>query len=126
MSGFGAAGVIALLANIAVTAMLREWVGLAVELAYAGGYTTVLIISFLLCRHAVFDAADGDLNRQFTVFVVSSVFFRGMEFAANVVCYKLFAIQYLWALVMIQSLSFVIKFFYYRAVVFSDDGRPST
>ena len=111
MSSFAAAGVFVLFTNIAVTAMLREWAGLAVELAYAGGYTTVLTISFLLCRHAVFNAADGNLNRQFTYFIVSSVFFRSMEFAANVVCYKLFAIQYLWALVMIQLLSFVIKFF---------------
>lgn len=120
ISGFGAVGALTFVANLTVIAGLHELMGLSVEISYAGGYTTALFVGFLLCRYTIFAATKGNPFRQFTIFAISSIFFRGLEFIASVLCYKIFGIQYLLAMALIQSLSFTIKFFYYRTVVFSD------
>ncbi len=126
MFGFGALGVVLLGINLAVTAALREFAGVGVEIAYIGGYASVVVIGFIACRHTIFAAAAGDPTRQFIIFLLSSIFFRSMEYLASVLLYTVLDIQYLLAPVIIQGLSFLIKFFYYRTVVFSDREKPET
>jgi putative flippase GtrA len=125
ISGFGAVGALTFAANLAVTAGLHELAGLNVEISYAGGYTTALFVSFLLCRYTIFSATTENPFRQFAIFAISSILFRGLEYIASVLCYKFFGMQYLLAMVLVQSLTFIIKFFYYRTVVFSDDKNSS-
>ncbi len=124
MFGFGALGVVLLGVNLAVTAALREIAGLNVEFAYIGGYASVVAIGFIACRHTIFAATAGDPKRQFLVFLLSSIFFRSMEYLASVFFFKALGVQYLLAPVLIQGLSFLIKFFYYRTVVFSGGKTP--
>ena len=123
---FGAVGIVTLSTNFVVTVVAREVVGLAVEASYLCGFFVVLVISFFLCRQAVFNSAAGHRIRQFILFVASSVFFRGMEFLATVGLYKLIGTHYILALLAVQVGSFFIKFFYYRDTVFSNTCNPST
>lgn len=112
--------------NLGVTTFSREVFHFSVESSYAIGFSIVLIFGFVLCRYRVFKATSENIRRQFLKFAATSVFFRGLEFA---ICYGLFkamGAHYFLALVTVQVGSFFIKFFYYRAIVFSPGGKAST
>lgn len=116
---FGLGGVLLLPANLTVTALLHEVVGLMVEVAAACGFIAALVVGFALCRYVVFDASAGSPARQFTAFAVSSVFFRGIEYAAFVALYRYAEAHYVVSIVAVVGVSFIFKFAYYKLVVFS-------
>ena len=116
---FGLGGVLLLPANLAVTALLHQVFGLMVEVAAACGFIVVLLVGFAMCRYVVFDASGDNAARQFTVFTVSSIFFRGIEYAAFVVLYRYADVQYVVSMVSVVGVSFIVKFAYYKLVVFA-------
>ena len=116
---FGASGGLIFCTNIAVTALCRELIGIPVSFAYLCGFLTAMFVSFMLCRHVIFDAALGDIRRQFLMFLVSSIFFRGLEYLAVIAVYEMLRLHYLLVLASIQTMSFILKFFYYRGMVFA-------
>ncbi len=116
---FGASGGLIFCTNLAVTALCHEFIGVPVNLAYICGFITTMFVSFLLCRHVIFDAASGDVKYQFLIFFFSSIFFRGFEYLSVVALHSMFQTHYLVALASIQIISFIIKFFYYRGMVFT-------
>jgi|GEM_PF-5594848 len=123
---FGSSGVVAMALNLLVTTTAHEAAGLSVGASYGLGFSVVLVVSFMLCRHKVFDAATQAIRPQFTRFVISSLFFRGAEYASCYLIFKVLGIHYFVSLVAVQITSFFIKFFFYRAVVFSGDDKAST
>ena len=64
---FGASGGLIFCTNLAVTALCHEFIGVPVNLAYICGFITTMFVSFLLCRHVIFDAASGDVKYQFLI-----------------------------------------------------------
>ncbi len=116
---FGFSGVLSLPANLAVTALLHEVFGLMVEVAAACGFIAALVVGFAMCRYVVFDASGDNAARQFTALALSSAFFRGLEYAAFVVLYRYAEVHYVVSIVVVVGVSFVVKFAYYKLVVFA-------
>ena len=116
---YGLGGVLLLPANLAVAALLHEVFGVIVEVAAACGFIVVLLVGFAMCRYVVFDAMGDNAARQFTAFAVSSVFFRGIEYAAFVALYRYADVQYVVSMVSVVGVSFIVKFAYYKRVVFA-------
>ncbi len=116
---YGFSGVLSLPANLAVTVLLHEVFGLMVEAAAACGFIAALVVGFAMCRYVVFDASAGNPVRQFTAYAVSSVFFRGIEYAAFVLLYRYAEVHYVVSMVVVVGVSFIVKFAYYKLVVFA-------
>lgn len=126
LTHFGWGGIVAALTNLAVTAVAHEYVGLTVAMAYVTGFAVVLVLSFVLCRYTVFRATTENFGRQFAKFALSSLLFRGLEFSVCFALYQYGGMHYFLALLSVQVASFFIKFFYYRAIVFSAGAKAST
>ena len=116
---FGFSGVLSLPANLAVTALLHEVFGFIVEVAAACGFIAALVVGFAMCRYVVFDASAGSPARQFAAYAVSSAFFRGLEYAAFVLLYQYAEVHYVVSIVVVVGVSFLVKFVYYKHVVFA-------
>jgi len=119
---YGAVGGIGFGINLATTISLHEVVGAPEELAFAVAQVVVFFFSFLTARHFIFDGSAGDLKRQLVKFSLSSAGFRGAEYVGFLVFHTLLEIPYMVAVVAVLGLSFVVKFFFYRKVVFVDDA----
>ena len=118
LTAFGAAGAIGFLANIFVTAIMKDSLGLPVESAYLAGYLSALIIGFMICRHIIFKSATESAGKQLAMFLISSIFFRGAEYGASLFLHKELGMHYLSALTIVTCTAFFLKFLYYRTVVF--------
>ena len=118
LPAFGAAGAVGFLANISVTAIMKDSLGLPIEAAYLAGYLSALIIGFMICRHIIFKSATHSAGKQLVLFLVSSIFFRGAEYGVSLFLYKKLGMHYLCALAIVTCAAFFLKFLYYRTVVF--------
>ena len=125
---FGLVGVGSFTLILGVTIGLHEGLGLAEESAFAVGLGAALVLNFWACRHLIFEgAAMGPAWRQFLLFVGSSVGFRGMEYVAFLGVHTVGGMQYILASLIILLTSMLLKFIYYRKVVFraSQEALPA-
>jgi len=122
LPAFGATGAIGFVVNIAVTTAVKDGFGFPVEIAYLAGYSSALIIGFMICRHYVFKTASQSAGRQMALFLVSSLFFRSTEYLASLLLNKGMEIHYLLSLFIVTISAFFLKFIYYRKTVF----KPTT
>jgi putative flippase GtrA len=124
---FGTFGSVTFGANIGLTAILHEGLGLAAEFAFAFSLGIVLIIGFVGCRYVIFEAAsEGNAKHQAFLFLLSSFGFRGAEYLTFLLLHTLLGVYYLTAIVASLILSFFAKFFFYRHVVFVPIGVSGT
>lgn len=82
----------------------------------------MLTTNFFGARHFVFRAGSGAIERQAGLFLASSVLFRGLEYVAFLIVHTVLGFQYVVAIVGILVTSMVVKFLWYRRVVFR--SRP--
>jgi putative flippase GtrA len=118
LQAFGFTGVVIFLTNLTITYLMKSGLGFSVEVAYLAGYSSAILIGFLICRHAVFKATEQSPGKQLILFIISSIFFRGIEYGTSLFLNKGMEIHYLSALVVVAIASFFVKFFYYRSMVF--------
>ncbi len=120
MTRFGLLGGLSFAINVGLTVLVTEVLGAPAELAFALALATVLFVNFMTCRHLVFKgAAERDTASQFSLFVASSLAFRGLEYAAFLIVHTVLGVQYLVAVVGILVVSMLMKFVFFRSVVFS-------
>ena len=116
---FGLVGAGSFTLILGLTIGLHEGVGIGEEGAFGVGLGAALVLNFWACRHFVFEgAAKGAAGRQFLLFVGSSVGFRGLEYVAFLGLHTVGGIQYILASLTILCTSMLLKFLYYRRVVF--------
>ena len=115
---FGVLGGISFALNLAVTTGLHELAGVRAETAYAVALALVLLTNFVACRLWVFGDSHGRALDQGVLFLISSLAFRGAEYAAFLVLHTLAGLHYLAAIVLITAFSVATKFLHYRFVVF--------
>jgi putative flippase GtrA len=119
LTKFGLLGALSLIVNLAVTTGLHELLGAAEETAFAVALATVLAMNFALCRYFVFErASEGDAGRQLSLFVISSLGFRGVELLAFFVVHTFLGVQYVVAILSILATSVLVKYLFFRSVVF--------
>jgi len=108
--------------NLAVTVFVHEILGASEEMAFAVALITLFVFYFLANRHFTFRATGGDPSRQLFRYAVFSALFRLSEFLGFLVIHTLFDVQYVIAAVVILGTSFLLKFYFYGDVVFTE-GR---
>lgn len=116
LTGFGLSGISSAIVNLSATVSLHEVAGLTVRAAYLGGLLLAMGTNFFICRHLIFNSRKR-IYFQLVAFVGSSLFFRGLEYTAFLFLETVF--PYIAAIVLIQGVSFLLKFFYYRRFVFN-------
>jgi len=114
---FGMSGLAGVCVNILTTVFLHEIFFISTRFAYAAGLATATLLNFHLCRTKVFKSA-GNSWLQLIIFVLSSLLFRSLEFSAFIIQEMTINIPYLFAIIIIQGITFFIKFIYYRRLVF--------
>ncbi|MBN2517134.1 MAG: GtrA family protein [Deltaproteobacteria bacterium] len=116
--GFGASGIIGTVCNLMVTIILHEIFSIEVRGAYLFGLLTAVLVNFYLCRNLIFQS-KGNMWRQLFAYVLSSFLFRGLEYGAFLLQEMTINLPYVLAILLIQATSFLLKFFYYRELVFT-------
>jgi len=118
MAKIAGLGVISAGLNISITVALHEIAGVMVEIAFLVGIATVMIVNFFAAQ-AIFCARDGDSRKQFVIFALSSLCFRGGEYISFLALHTWLGAPYLLAIFMILGTFFLLKFFFFRDVVFA-------
>lgn len=127
MAKIAGLGVISAGLNISITVVLHEILGVMVEVSFLVGISTVMIVNFFAAR-SIFRAQGGDSRRQFVMFVISSLCFRGGQYLSFLALHTWLGIPYLLAIIVVLGAFFLFKFFFFRDVVFAprqaaDAGR---
>ena len=119
-----AVGVASFATNAGLTVLLHEVLGVPTELAFLAGMATVMAINFVAGRR-IFEARDGDARTQLARFVASAIGFRAAEYVAFLVIHTWLGADYRLAVCGVLLVSFLAKFFFFRAVVFARGWRWS-
>jgi putative flippase GtrA len=106
------------LITVGGTAFGHEIIGAPEEKAYAIALVVAFIVNFLAMRYYVYDGRRGNAIAQLSLCLASSLAFRGMEYGAFLVVHTWLKTPYALAIVAIQLCSWLVKFFYYRGIVF--------
>ena len=114
--------VLSFLLNLGTTFLLHEALGLSEEFSFAIALALVFTTNFLLLRYYIFATAGGSFWAQMSKFAMSTVFFRGFEYALFIVLHTWLGVQYLAAVVGILGVSFVLKFIVNKRMVFESKG----
>ncbi|MBW1728731.1 MAG: GtrA family protein [Deltaproteobacteria bacterium] len=109
--------------NIGITFSLTEILKIRPELSYGIALLIVSITSFMLLRYYVYGATDKNIVLQFASYCASALGFRGMEYLSFLLVYYLSGLKYGIVVILIQSISALTKFFYYRGLVFKEKQR---
>lgn len=105
------------LANLGLTILFREVVGLSPPLAFGIALVAVLLANFFALRYLVFDIAHLPLGEQARKFGLLTAAFRAVEWAAFSVIHLATAADYRLLVIAVLLGSSVVKFFIYRRVL---------
>ena len=109
--------------SFGLTIGLHEYLGLSEDTSYGIALITVFLVNFVGMRAWVFAAGQGRVTIQFVSYVATAAGFRGFEYAAFLLLHNWLGVQYILAILLIQGISFVAKFFFYGGVVFRKPQR---
>ncbi len=115
---FGMLAAISAALSFGLTIGLHELAGVRAHAAYAVALLVAFVVNFLAMRHAVFRAQAGPARCQLALHALTAIAFRVGEYAAFLLLHWCLGLHYVLAMVAIQGLSFLGKFFVYRNVVF--------
>lgn len=122
---FGLWGVGSFLFNLGFTYLLHEQIGFSEEVAFAVSLAVVLTINFLGCRYVIFDS-KGAIQQEFAHFFGASLAFRAGDYALFLMVHTVFGVHYLIAITVILGATTVVKFAYYRLLVFRSREKAET
>jgi len=106
-------------ANLGITAALHEVLGVSPELAFAIALTFVFGMNFAGLRWWIFAGTKRPFGSQLLGFGLSSLIFRGLEYAGYLLLLRGLGVPYLAAAVATIGVSFVAKFVVYDSWLFS-------
>ena len=105
-------------ANIGLTVFFHEYLGLTETTSFGVTLFIVFLSNFFLMRYYVYGASNTSPRRQFSLYLASSLGFRGLEYVSFLVVHTLLNIQYIIGIVGVLGGSFLVKFIWYRKIVF--------
>jgi putative flippase GtrA len=105
--------------NLGLTSGLHELAKVKEEIAFAVALAVVLVTNFIGMRYFVYTGRQGNVIKQFVSFLLSSSGFRGLEYVLFLVLHTWLGLAYRLAIIATLATTFVTKFFFYGAVVFS-------
>jgi putative flippase GtrA len=104
--------------NLGLAAIFHEVLAMAEWLAVALSLSIVFVINFFAAKFVVFKS-QGNWKKELSNFLLSSLLSRLFEYGVFLILFGIFSINYLFAIMMSQILSFVLKFFVYKRYVFT-------
>lgn len=119
----GLAGV-SMVVNLCVTAGAHSLLGWSEEVAYGTALGCVWVLNFIALRFGIFKSKKASVLRQGALFLVCSLVFRGLEFAAWIPIKSWITDHgwnFLWANVVVSAVFTVIKYAFYGMTVFRPD-----
>ena len=105
-------------ANLGLTVFLHEGVGVPQRGAYATALVCVFLLNFLGLRYVVYNSRKRTAPTQLLGFLMSSLAFRGTEYAVFWVLVGLGTGHYAMLITCIAVLSAGLKFLFLRRTVF--------
>jgi putative flippase GtrA len=115
---YAALGAASFVINLGLAAIFHEVLAMAEWLAVALSLSIVFVINFLAAKFVVFKS-QGNWKKELSNFLLSSLLSRLFEYGVFLILFGIFSINYLFAIMMSQILSFVLKFFVYKRYVFT-------
>ena len=116
---WGVNSVASFVVNLGMTVFLHEFMGAEPATAYAVALFTVFLMNFVFFRYYVFVQPEPmPWRTQFATYAASAVGIRLLEYLTFLLVHMVGGIQYVIAIVMIQGVSFVAKYFFYGRLVF--------
>ncbi len=110
------------LLNLGLTTTLHEVLGVREELAFALALATVFVTNFLGLRYFVFRAGETSAARQLTLFGLSSLGFRSLEYAIFLLLHTWLAVFYPVAIVATLVASLLLKYVCFKRIIFVRPG----
>ena len=104
--------------NLGLTVFLTEVIIFPEEASYAVALVTVFLINFFFMRYYIYVSHEGSAKRQFMFYMLSVIGFRGLEYISFLMIHTWLSVQYTLAIIEIHVCSAIVKFFYYKVVVF--------
>ena len=104
--------------NLGLTVFLTEVIIFPEEASYAVALVTVFLMNFFFMRYFIYVSREGSAKRQFMFYMLSAMGFRGLEYISFLMIHTWLSVQYALAIIEIQVCSAIVKFFYYKVVVF--------
>jgi putative flippase GtrA len=106
------------LLNLGLTATLHELLGVREETAFAVALATVFVTNFLCLRYFVFRAGEASLTRQMTLFGLSTLGFRGLEYVFFLGLHTWLGVFYPVAIVVTLVTSLLVKYVWFKRIIF--------
>jgi putative flippase GtrA len=106
------------LTNLGLTLLLTEVICLPEEASFAIALATVFVMNFLFMRYYIYASREASAKRQFVMYGLSAIGFRGLEYISFLIIHTWLNVQYAVAIVYILACSSLIKFCYFKIVVF--------
>lgn len=104
--------------NLGLTVLLTEVLTFPEEVSYAVALATVFIMNFFFMRYYIYISLEDSAKRQFMLYALSAIGFRGLEYISFLMIHTWLGVQYAIAVIEIQVFSGLVKFFYYKVAVF--------
>ncbi len=112
---------VAFITNLVVLTTCVELLNFPEPLAYALAVFSATSASFLVCRYFVFKHSEREkFFKQYWKFVSSSMVFRIVEFSVFTICVELLNFYYFYVFLVVQTITTIIKFFFYKKFIFKD------
>lgn len=115
---FGSGAIVSFGSTLAITYVAAEWLALDEKLAFAVSLVCVFFINFAYLRFFVFQSKSPWLQ-QLGNFFGASIGFRVAEYVGYLLLLDLLQLQYLLAVVVVLTISFLAKFFVFNNKVFT-------
>ncbi len=123
---YGLGSVLTVFTNLMITAFCHEYLGLKEQTAFGIALVIAFFLSFYLMRYYIRRAQSGPFWKQLGGFFISALVFRLLEYLAFGLIYDAIGLHYLLTIILVNGTSFVLKFFYYRVLVFATSSSIDT
>lgn len=112
---------------VGVTNLLHYGMGLPLEVSNAIALIFSTITNYFSYRYIIFPTSQAHpFWRQFGVFVLSTGSFRGVEYLLFLFIHSVLGVNHNIAMIGIQGVMFVAKYFYFGKVVFRSKHKSGT
>lgn len=118
--GYSLVSLLSFVLNILLVVFLHEIVGLAERWAYGITLLSLFFINFALMRYGVYrkTLVSGNGVNQMVKCLAVSLSFRLFEWIAFIILTEQFRIYYVIAIVIVNCISVITKFFVYDRLIF--------
>lgn len=123
---FANLGLLSFLLVLGITAAGHELAGLPAEVSYLVALVAAFVVNYLGARWYVYRSFHVPIGKQATLFLGSTLAFRGGEFVGFMVLNNVLGVYYLLTVGLVMVASFVVKFLFFGRFVFTQQDKEES